>query len=131
MNHQLAYKYILNENGIIFIIEDYENKEIAEAKLVKIEGRIFLKLGGILNLLTPKIVKHIESLLDDNERVNFAWYKSNLTDYEIDYLFSKSLSRADCSRIAVMYELNMGEGFENMEASNEIEERGIIETENV
>jgi hypothetical protein len=105
MDAHIAYKFLLNDNGVLFLVADDIEKSKQDLELVLAEENFYLKIGDIFNLLSDAIIDHIRLLVEKYEEVNFAWYQSAADDYEMKFMFAKSLSRGDCSKLVVMHDL--------------------------
>lgn len=106
MNIVYSYKYMLVENGVIFVIPKcFMEHSPDEASLVVLNDIIYLNICNIYSFLNHDIVRHMEILVDKCDSINISWYYSDMDDFKIEYGFTFSLSRFNCSRIITMYDM--------------------------
>lgn len=106
MNATLASKFLLNDNGVLFLVDDQLESGM-DVELVSIEEYFYLKIGNVFNLLSETIIEHIRLLVEKHNAINVAWYQSGADDYEMKFMFAKSLSRGDCSKLVVLHDLRI------------------------
>ncbi|MBU0991723.1 MAG: hypothetical protein KJ737_04430 [Proteobacteria bacterium] len=105
MNINISYKFLLSDNGILFLLADDQVNSQKELQLTFIGEDFYLKIDNIFSLLNDAIINHLRELSENQEFVNLAWYHSTINEYEIRFLFAKALSRVECSKLVVMHDL--------------------------
>ena len=93
-------------NGVIFVVEKCEPGDITDdISLAVINDIIFLKCRDIYSFLNNDIIRHLETLVESHDSINISWYYSGAEEYKIDYGFTLSLNRFNCSKLITMYDL--------------------------
>ena len=105
MEINISYKFLLNKNGILFLVTEDNVDSQHDFQLIMEGEEFYLKIGNIFSLINDEIARHIRCLSEKHETINFAWYQSATEAYEMKFLFAKAIYRGDCSRLVVLYDL--------------------------
>ena len=104
-----AYKYMLTDTGIIFILlaSSLPNPpRDEEIKMVKgQQGTILLRLGNIHGVLTGEMIEHLAQVMSNSQTVRIIFAESQPDDYEIKPVFASELDQVGCATVVSLYRI--------------------------
>ncbi|MBF0121506.1 MAG: hypothetical protein HQK79_21970 [Desulfobacterales bacterium] len=106
-NSILAYKYILSNDGIVFVTPNDIDIKLFKDRLVEVfndNKNIYLKYGNIYALLNESIINHLSMLLNKTNII-ISLSSSKLEDYEIKTIWSITLDQVNCATLISLFKI--------------------------
>ena len=111
-----AYKYILTDAGVIFVLAGPLVCNSARSKTMTLtkgkNGMVFLRFGDIYALLTERIIDHLKKVMEMTPEVAITLAQSLPDDYEIRPSHTSVIDRVNCATLISLYRLANRESLE-------------------
>lgn len=106
MPDKVAYKYMLTDTGVIFVINTDSLPEPEKTlNIAKANNSVFLQSGKVYALLTDSIIEHVKKVMSEGKKVSISFASSLPEEYQIKTNYSVVLDIVNCATLVSLYKI--------------------------
>ena len=104
--NMVAYKYMLTDTGVIFVINTDSLPETEKTlNIAKANNSVFLQSGKVYALLTDSIIEHVKKVMSEGKKVSISFASSLPEEYQIKTNYSVVLDIVNCATLVSLYKI--------------------------
>ncbi|CAD7776354.1 hypothetical protein DMNBHIDG_01275 [Candidatus Methanoperedenaceae archaeon GB37] len=104
--NMVAYKYMLTDTGVIFVINTDSLPEPEKTlNIAKANNSVFLQSGKVYVLLTDSIIEHVKKVMSEGKKVSISFASSLPEEYQIKTNYTVVLDIVNCATLVSLYKI--------------------------